>query len=91
MRATGFKRQAIRIQEINTSEKEQGHFYISLKNKVNSKENIAKYIISKLQNIKDNILKIARDRQDISYKGTTKQFRWQSCEIGNLNPGAAFF
>jgi len=31
MRATGFKRQAIRIQEINTSEKEQGHFYISLK------------------------------------------------------------
>lgn len=31
MRATGFKRQATRIQEINTSEREQGHFYISLK------------------------------------------------------------
>lgn len=31
MRATGFNRQAIRIQEINTSEREQEDFYISLK------------------------------------------------------------
>lgn len=31
VRATGFKRQAIRIQEINISEREQEHFYISLK------------------------------------------------------------
>ena len=31
MRATEFNRQAIRIQEINTSEREQEDFYISLK------------------------------------------------------------